>query len=66
MHFADTSIYVVRAGYSKKVFLKNVEKISTFKDISGLGILLNDAKMHKNNYGYGYGYGYGYYEEDKK
>jgi capsular exopolysaccharide synthesis family protein len=66
MHFADTSIYVVRAGYSKKVFLKNVEKISTFRDISGLGILLNDAKMHKNNYSYGYGYGYGYYEEDKK
>ena len=63
MHFADTSIYVLRADHSKKAFLRNIEKLSA-EDISGLGILLNDVKVAKNNYGYGYGYGY--YEEDKK
>ena len=28
MHFADTSIYVVRADYSKKGFLRSIEKLS--------------------------------------
>lgn len=63
MHFADTSIYIVRAEYSKKGFLRSVEKLSK-EEIRGLSILLNDVKMAKN--GYGYGYGYGYYEEEKK
>ena len=63
MHFADTSIYVLRADYSKKGFLRSIEKLSK-EDIPGLGILLNDVKMSRN--GYGYGYGYGYYEEEKK
>ena len=58
---ADTSIYGLRAGYSKKGFLHSIEKLSK-EEISGLGILFTDVKMAKN----GYGYGYGYYEEDKK
>ena len=65
MHFADTSIYVLRADYSKKGFLRSIEKLSK-EDIPGLGILLNDVKMSRNGYGYGYSYGYGYYEEEKK
>jgi Mrp family chromosome partitioning ATPase len=65
MHFADTSLYVLRADYSKKEFLRSIEKLSREK-ISGLGILLNDVKLGKASYGYGYGYGYGYYEEEKK
>lgn len=52
--FADTTIYVVRAEYSKKAFLKNIEKISTFKDISGLGLLLNDVKETHQHYSYSY------------
>ncbi len=63
MQFSDTNIYVVRADYAKKDFLRNVEKLSK-EDIKGLGILLNDVKMDSS--GYGYGYGYGYYEEDEK
>ena len=59
MHFADTSIYVLRADYSKKDFLRNVEKLSK-EDIGGLGILLNDVKTGTG----GYGYGYGYYEDE--
>ena len=58
MPFSDTNIYVVRANYSKKEFLRNVEKLSK-EDIKGLGIVLNDVKMESGSYGYGY------YEEDK-
>jgi capsular exopolysaccharide synthesis family protein len=64
MHHVDTSIYVMRAGYSKKGFLRSIKEISSIKEIQGLSILLNDVKQGKD--GYGYGYGYGYYEEGKK
>ena len=63
MHFADTSIYVIRANHSKKAFLKSIVQLSKQKEIKGMGILYNDVTVGK--YGYGYGYGYGYYEEDK-
>ncbi len=57
---SDVSIYVVRAGYSEKEFLQNVERIVEEYDIKGLGIVLNDVSYEK----VGYGYGHGYYEED--
>ena len=63
MHHADTSIYVMRAGYSKKGFLRSIKEISSIKEIHGLSILLNDVKQGKD--GYGYGNGYGYYEEEE-
>jgi len=69
MHLSDTSIFVVRAEYSRKGFLRGIEELYKHEEIRGLGILLNDLKMEKSGYGYGgygYGYGYGYYEEDKK
>jgi len=28
MHYSDTSIYVLREGYSKKVFLKSINKLA--------------------------------------
>ena len=65
MHFADTSMYVLRADYSKKGFLRSIEKLSK-EEISGLGILLNGVNMTKGGYGDGGGYGYGYYEADSK
>jgi len=64
MHLVDTSIYVMRANYSKKGFLKSIKEISSLKEVQGLSILLNDVKQ--GNGGYGYGYGYGYYEEGEK
>ena len=66
MHLVDTSIYVMRAGYSKKGYLQSIKELSSIKEIHGLSILLNDVKQGKDGYGYGYGSGYGYYEEDKK
>ena len=60
MHLADTSIYVIRAGYSQKEFLHNIEKLSHLDEIHDLGILLNDVPIDKSMYGYGY------YEAAKK
>lgn len=57
---ADVSLYVVRAGYSDKDFLKNIDRIVEEYDIKGLGIILNDVSYEK----VGYGYGHGYYEEN--
>lgn len=67
MDFADASIYILRAGHSKKNFLRSVQKLKK-EEVKGLGVLINDVKMSKHGYGdkYGYGYGYGYYEEDGK
>ncbi len=58
MHLADTSIYVLRANYSKKEFFQNINKLYSEK-ISGFGILLNDVAINRANYGYGY------YEDEK-
>jgi len=63
MHLSDTSIYILRAGYSKKSFVHSIKELSSLREIHGLGIILNDVKADKH--GYGYGYGYGYYEEEK-
>jgi len=64
MNLADTSIYVLRAGYSKKAFINHIKSVLKLQEIHGLSILLNDVNIDKS--GYGYGYGYGYYEEDRK
>jgi capsular exopolysaccharide synthesis family protein len=67
MDYADTSIYVFRANYSKKEYLNNLKRLSQHKALHGFGIVLNDVKSSNKGYGgYGYGYGYGYYEEGKK
>ena len=62
MHFADTSIYVLRSNYSKKEYFKNLNRLSK-DNISNFSVLLNAVKMEDAGYGY---YGYGYYEEEQK
>lgn len=68
----DYPIYIVRANFSKKVFLQNIQVLRDTKNIKNLSIILNGAEGNKKyggygKYGYGYGYGYGsgqgYYEE---
>jgi capsular exopolysaccharide synthesis family protein len=64
---ADIGLIVTRANYSKKEFLKNVDKFSKEHSLSNLGFILNGIESSKRHgYGYGYGYGYGsskgYYE----
>tara|TARA_B100000683_G_C12510918_1_gene560751 strand:+ start:16831 stop:19122 length:2292 start_codon:yes stop_codon:yes gene_type:complete len=71
----DYPIYIVRAHFSKKMFLKNIQILKDKKGIRNLSIILNGADGGKrysgySKYGYGYGYGYGgsngYYEEKQE
>lgn len=78
---ADYPIYILKANYSKKNFILNVEKLVNENNVTKLGIILNNVENNRNNYGYGYSYGYnygygygygygylygfGYYDEDK-
>ena len=66
MRKADIPLYIVRAGYSKKAFLKNINKLMRTNNFTRLSTILNDAKatgLSGYGYGYGYGYGQGYYDE---
>ena len=60
MRKSDLSIYLVRANYSKKEFLKNVDRIMTVNKLSNVAIVLNALPKS------GKEYGYGYYEEPTK
>ncbi len=58
--YGDIVLYILRVGYSKKEFLKNINHLYQDRHIKDLAILLNCAK---DKIGYGDGYYYGY---DKK
>lgn len=78
MQKADYPIYILRANYSRKMFISQINKLITENKISNLSIILNGIEMSRLKYGYGYGYsygygygygysyGYGYYDEDEK
>ncbi len=57
MKKADLSIYVVRANYSKKDFLKNLERAISINKLSNVAVVLNALPST--------GKTYGYYQEDK-
>lgn len=59
MKRADLSIYVVRANYSKKEFLRNIERIVSINKLSNVAVVLNALPSS------GKTYGYGYYQEDR-
>lgn len=64
MRKADLPIYVVRAGYSKRSFVNNINRILAGNNFAKLSLVLNGigAKGTYGSYGYGYGsYGYGGY-----
>ncbi|MBL7847503.1 MAG: polysaccharide biosynthesis tyrosine autokinase [Cyclobacteriaceae bacterium] len=58
MKRADLSIYVVRANYSKKEFLKNIDRIVAINKLANVSVVLNALPSS------GKTYGYGYYQED--
>lgn len=61
MKYADLPIYVVRADYSKKAYLKSINNLALNNKFKNLTAILNSVKSNKNQgYGYGYGNGYGY------
>jgi capsular exopolysaccharide synthesis family protein len=66
MEAADVPLYVVRANFSRKVFLKTLDRIQSTRNYEHLGLILNSVDAI-NEYGYSYEkYGYGYYDEPKK
>lgn len=77
MQKADYPIYILRANYSRKMFIAQINKLITENKVHNLSIILNGIEMSRLKYGYGYGYsygygygygysyGYGYYEDDE-
>jgi len=60
--YADSFIYVIRAGKLDKKFLDIPESLYKEKKLPRMSVLLNDTDSTK---GYGYGYGYGVKKERK-
>jgi len=60
MKKSDLSIYVVRANYSKKEFLANLNRIATIHKLTNLAVVLNASPDS------GKSHGYGYYEDKPK
>ncbi|MBI3481689.1 MAG: hypothetical protein HY015_01705 [Bacteroidetes bacterium] len=63
MRKSDLSIFVVRANYSKKEFLRSIDRIITVNKLSNCAIVLNALPQSDKLYGYGY---YEDYTERKK
>ncbi len=56
---ADYPIYVFKHEYSKKNFVKNVDRLILDNGIKKISIILNAVEQNGGSYGYGNGYGYG-------
>ena len=75
---ADYPLYILRANYSRKMFINNINKLIDDSKVTKLSLILNGVDLSRLKYGYGYNYsygygygygytyGYGYYEEDQK
>ncbi len=69
LRISDYPIYVVRAAYSNRGFVHNINRIISENKIKNLSVIINDygrgasgyGSYYGYSYGYGYGYGYGYY-----
>ncbi len=63
---SDISIFVVRAEYSKRDFVSQINKLHQLKKLNNLSLILNAAEPGAT-YGYGKSYGYkgGYYSDQK-
>jgi capsular exopolysaccharide synthesis family protein len=68
--YADTTLYVVRSGFTAKNLISHSSKLSIDKKIINMGYVINDIDFSRSygyGYGYNYGYGYGYIQDlDKK
>ena len=62
----DVTLYVIRHGYTPKVFIQRLDQNNKNNQLNNLSIVFNGIRPRgfgKHHYGYGYGYGYVY--EDK-
>ena len=62
LKIASIPIYVVRADFSKKSFLKNINRLVKVHKLKNLTLILNSLKKSTNR---DYGNSYGYYEENQ-
>ncbi|MBP7784191.1 MAG: polysaccharide biosynthesis tyrosine autokinase [Aliarcobacter sp.] len=61
MNYSDISFTVVRANYTRKEFIRNLDRLSKEHSHNHVGIILNGVEIgDKYGYGYGVSYGYGY------
>lgn len=61
MKKADVPVYVVRSDYSRKDFIKNLNRLITINRFDNLSVIFNSVKASKGtHYGYGYSNNYGY------
>lgn len=66
--FADSSLYIVRSGYTNRSDLDFLNKNIENRTLPSVGIVLNGVKLGgRGYYGKGYGYGryQGYYTDDE-
>jgi len=70
--FADTTLYVVRQGYTYKKQVSLIDELYHENRLPKISIIVNDVKIKPGygyygygRYGYGYGYGGGYYEAEE-
>lgn len=63
MRKSDLSIFVVRANYSKKEFLRNIDRLMAVNKLTNVAIVLNALPQSNKLYGYGY---YEEYSETRK
>ena len=54
MKKTDVTIYVIRANYSKKDFLQNIERIQKLHKINNISVVFNAMPSNNKMYGYGY------------
>ena len=62
MKKTDLQLYVVRADYSQRNFIKTIHYLKTTNRFDRLTVVFNGLSR-SSGYGYGYGQGQGYYEE---
>lgn len=62
MKKADLKLFIIRADYSKRIFVSYLKKINQLHQFDHLYIILNGEK-HSRGVHYGYGYGSGYYHD---
>lgn len=59
--YADAVVYVTRANYTKRNFIKYLNEVISNKQLKNVALVLNDTNP---KYSMGYGYGYGAKDED--
>jgi capsular exopolysaccharide synthesis family protein len=65
MEKADIPLYILRADYSKRNFVDNLNKLHRSGKFPQLAAVLNGLERGRGGYGYNK-YGYGYYEMDEQ